>query len=410
MHITEAPPRKRILFVDDEQHVLDGLQNLLRRQRRQWDMAFVSSGEAALEELGRNPFDVVVSDMRMPRMDGATLLRKVKENHPSAARIVLSGHAERDAVLKALPVAHQYLSKPCDPELIRVVIERACALQSLLNSDTIRALIGGMEKLPSVPQTYWELTRALTDPDIGVPEIARIVETDPAMSAKVLQVVNSAYFGLAQQMSSVTRAVSYLGTDLLKGLSLNAQAFASMGNSTPVEGFSIESLQQTSLLSARIGGAMFDDTKRREDAFTACLVHDIGQIILALSVPERWAAAVHRAAAEKRHVHEVEREMLGVTHGEVGAYLLGAWGLPFPIVEAVAYHHVPGSVSSGTFDILAAVHVADALALECHSGNGRETGRSLLDMEFLGRIGAIERLPQWRAIAEREAQNLQTRR
>ncbi|MFZ5757653.1 MAG: response regulator, partial [Pseudomonadota bacterium] len=175
MNFTEAPARKRILFVDDEQHVLDGLQNLLRKQRRQWDMVFVSSGEAALEELGRNPFDVVVSDMRMPRMDGATLLRKVKENHPSAARIVLSGHAERDAVLKALPVAHQYLSKPCDPELIRVVIERACALQSLLSSDTIRALIGGMEKLPSVPQTYWELTRALTDPDIGVPEIARIV-------------------------------------------------------------------------------------------------------------------------------------------------------------------------------------------------------------------------------------------
>jgi DNA-binding NtrC family response regulator len=159
---------KHILFVDDEQQILDGLKDLLRKQRKQWTMVFALGGEAALRELQQQPFDVVVSDMRMPGMDGATLLTRVKELYPSSARIILSGHAERDSIVRALPVAHQFLNKPCDAALLRMVVERACELQRLLQNEKIRCLIGKLDKLPSVPHTYWELTRVAALPDVAL--------------------------------------------------------------------------------------------------------------------------------------------------------------------------------------------------------------------------------------------------
>src|SRR5689334_13318739 len=241
----------RILFVDDEASILDGLQNLLHKQRHLWHMVFSQSGEAALAELQKAPFDVIVSDMRMPGMDGATLLAAVKDSYPNVARIVLSGQAERDALIKALPIAHQFLSKPCDGEMLRVVIERACRLQRLLTDETIRTAIGKLDALPSAATTYSDLTQALASPDVGLTTVAAVVERDPAMAAKVLQLVNSAYFGLSQRITSVAQAMVYLGADTMKGLVLTSQVFA-LAEQKQVQGLSVDALQEHSLMTARL--------------------------------------------------------------------------------------------------------------------------------------------------------------
>lgn len=408
---------KRILFVDDEPNILAGLQNMLRKHRRQWDMVFVPGGQAALGELEKGRFDVIVSDMRMPEMDGAVLLQEVREKHPSVARIVLSGHAERIAVVRALPVAHQFLSKPCDAETLQVVIERACELQTLLGDEIIREAVGKLDKLPSVPNTYWELKQAILDPDIGIQDIAKIVEKDAAMSIKVLQLVNSAYFGAARQRASVSQAVSLLGIELLKGLVLTAHVFAAFDGAS-IPGFSLEAVQQSSLLTARLCKRFLSEMQNTErtlataekqftieEAFTAGLVHDIGKIMLALGVPERFAEVVRITQEGKRPFHIVEKELIGVTHAEVGAYLLGVWGLPFPIVEAVAYHHNPGKLPHASFDVLAAVHVADALIDRASATGDIGTEESKLDLTFLERIGVIDQLPKWHAMAKEEARD-----
>src|SRR6266545_6839404 len=114
--------KKRILFVDDEPAILKGLQNLLFRDRPRWEMVFANSGELAVRELAKAPFDVVVSDIRMPGMDGATLLNHVKDRYPTTARIMLSGHAEREAIVRALPALQQLLSKPCNAQTLRRAI------------------------------------------------------------------------------------------------------------------------------------------------------------------------------------------------------------------------------------------------------------------------------------------------
>jgi HD-like signal output (HDOD) protein/CheY-like chemotaxis protein len=397
---------RRILFVDDEANVLDGLQNLLRKQRRQWEMVFVLGGQAALTELEKQPFDVIVSDMRMPEMDGATLLQKVMEKYPRMTRIALSGQAEMETLMRALPVAQQFLSKPCDAQVLRGVIERACELQTILSDDNIRAIVGRVEKLPSIPRTYWELMGLVARSDVAVADIARIVEQDPAMTAKVLQLVNSAYFGLAQQMKAVGPAVNYLGLDLIKALALSAHVFAAMETASPVEGFSLETFQQRSLVVARVAKRLMTDPKHADEAFTVGIVHDIGQIVLALGVPDRFREALrvfHRGGGP---LHVAEQAVIGVTHAQVGAYLLGSWGLPFRIVDAVAYHHNPGRCAPGGFDVLAALHVADAIVPDHGEDPCQEPPDGVdgtrLDMPFLETLGVTAKIDTWRAVALEE--------
>jgi HD-like signal output (HDOD) protein len=390
---------KRILFVDDEPQILESLRDLLRKQRKEWDMVFAAGGVDALSELAKSPFDVVVSDMRMPVIDGAELLKRVKELYPTAARIILSGHADRDSVVRALPVAHQFLSKPCDVTRLRVVVERACELQRLLQDDCIRALIGKLDKLPSVPHTYAELTCAASRPDVAITDLAAIIERDPAMTVKVLQLVNSAYFGLPQQLSSVRQAVSYLGADLLKALALTAHAFGAMVPK-PIAGFSLEQLQWHSLLTARLVKRMVPDPKRAGEAFTAAMVHDVGQIVFAVGVPEKFAEALRLERADGTPRHVLEKQLIGVTHAEVGAYLLGSWGLPIPIVEAVAYHHTPSLLADEPPELLAALHIADALLHERAVRPDAPPGEGWLDHGFIAAAGLAEQLPRFREIAE----------
>jgi HD-like signal output (HDOD) protein len=387
---------RKILFVDDEQAVLDGLRDMLRKQRKEWHMVFASGGEAALRELEKTQFDVVVSDMRMPGLDGAALLQRVKERYPATARIILSGQADRASVVRALPVAHQFLSKPCDAETLRVVVERACTLQRTLCDEGVRAIIGKLDKLPSAPQTYWDLTSAAAKPECGIADFAAIVEQDPAMSVKVLQLVNSAYFGLPQRITSVQQAVSRLGGELLKALALSVHAFGLMAEA-PVKGFSLEHLQQHSLLTARFAKTLVQpDPQRSSELFTAAVVHDIGKLILAMGMPEGFAEVLRVSATSSRPLHAIESELLHVTHAEVGGYLLGFWGLPLSIVEAVAFHHAPNLLVDGDLTTLGAIHVADAL-IPAPLNRKRE---SKLDLAFVERLGWSDKLDGWRVLAE----------
>jgi HD-like signal output (HDOD) protein len=389
----ESTIETRILFVDDEQAILDGLRDLLRKERRRWDMAFALGGQEALEALARQPFDVVVSDIRMPGIDGAQLLTQIKAKYPCVARIVLTGHADRDAVLRALPVAHQFLTKPCDAGALRVAIERTQALHALLASGEIRDIVGRLTTLPSVPQTYLALTDAARDSRKGLSDMTAIVQRDPSMSTKVLQLVNSAYFGNTQPIASIQQAVMYLGIELLKGLALTGNVFGTMGK-LAIEGFSLEALQTRSLRTACLAKRFVEDPRKAEEAFTAALVADVGQIIIAMGLRKGYQDVLRQARDTGRPLHQVELETLGITHAEVGAYLLGVWNLPFPIIEGVAYHHRPNALGDGPCEMLAALHAADAL-VDPPAGSVEPE----LDHAFFERAALTERLVDWRRIA-----------
>jgi HD-like signal output (HDOD) protein len=389
--------RQRILFVDDDANILEGLRNFLRKDRLRWDMVFAASGASALAECASGAFDVIVCDMRMPVMDGATLLQQVKRDYPETTRIVLSGQAEHEGTLRALAIAHQFLSKPCDGDVLRGVIERTCALRALLVNDTVKQIIGRVHRLPSEPGIYWELMKAASRPNVSTKEVAAIVEREPAMTAKVLQLVNSAYFGLARRVTSIQDAITYLGLDLVKALTLTAQVFKSPDGAA-IRGLSLTALQKHSLLTARLAGAFASSPKQREEAFTAAMVHEIGQVVLALGFPDRFPEVAQTRRDPQPPQYLIERELFEVTHAEVGAYLLGSWGLPFTIVEAVAFHHEPGLASTGDSELLTVVHVAAALAHR----HAKDPVDAQPDMAFLESVGLAARLPEWEAIARKQ--------
>jgi len=387
---------KHILFVDDEPAVLSGLRNSLRRHRKVWNMTFVSSGPEALATLQERSFDVIVTDMRMPGMDGATLLTHVKADHPGTVRIVLSGHAELEAALRAVPVAHQFLAKPCDPGTLEAVVERACRLQELVGDDQLHAIIGHIDRLPPAPRIYSRILEVLANPESTLQDLADLIEQDVSISAKLLQLVNSAFFAVGAPITDVASAVSRVGFDTVKNLTLASEVFAA--TPPPTHGFSSESFQAHCLLTARITRELMIHTDRRDDAFMVGLLHDIGKLLLVSEMPNQWEAAMTVSHADGIPFHEAEQQVHGVTHAEIGAYLLGLWGLPYPIVEAVGNHHAPHRVPSRELDLVVAVHVADALAWELVPPDvpSPRPATPRMDDACLEKLGLSEELEGWR--------------
>ncbi len=396
---------RRILFVDDEQPILDGLRRVLSVQQMQWETAFAPSGEAALAILESSQFDVIVSDMRMPGMDGAALLKEVRERHPDVVRIVLTGLTELSATLRAVPVAHQFLLKPCDAGTLRVAVDRACSLQSILTSETLSRMVGGLGELPSAPRVYGALTLALKDPEAPLERIGSIVEQDVAISAKVLQLVNSAFFGLARSVNSVSDAVVYLGVNILESLVIKAEAFRVFRPGDRVQGFSIDEFDAHSHFTARIARTLSQPKYLSDSAVVGALLHDIGKLVLATRVPKRFAEALRTAKERELPLHRVEAEIFGVTHAEIGAYLLSLWGLPTFVTEAVAHHHDPARVPHQTFDAVTAVYVANLLAHEV-SQSPADLPSEPLDEPLLSSLGAADQLPLWKQSARQTAQEL----
>ncbi|HEU4401346.1 MAG TPA: response regulator [Candidatus Polarisedimenticolia bacterium] len=391
---------KRILFVDDEPLVLEGLRSALREQRSNWHITFATSGQEALTALRANPYDVIVSDIRMPGIDGAALLRKVQDEHPDVVRIVLSGQGEEGAARRTVQIAHQFLAKPCEASLLQEVIERACALRSLLNDEGLRHAIGQVGQLPVLPAVYKALTRALEDPAVSLRDMGAIVEQDSALCAKLLQMVNSAFFGLPQRINRIEDAVSYLGTDVIKGLVLMTEVFRE-AHIQRLPASSLEDLQHHAALTARIARRLLPEREQQQEAFIAGMLHDVGKLVLASRLPEQFARLFTEARDAGLPMHAVEHGKGVVTHAEIGAYLLGLWGLPYTIVEAVAHHHAPTRVAQRSFGVLGAVYVGNLLAHEQEGAGsgGKVVPHDPIDESYLASVGAEDELPAWREIA-----------
>jgi HD-like signal output (HDOD) protein/CheY-like chemotaxis protein len=396
---------KRILFVDDEPNVLEGFRGLLRKQRKQWEMNFVTGGDSALNELLAAPYDVIISDMRMPGMDGATLLRKVQEDYPHIVRIVLSGQTENEISRRMVHVAHQFLSKPCDGRELQQVIEHACDLQALLEQPALRQVVGQIGQLPVKPSLYTKLVQILENPNSSLSDAATLIEKDLATSAKMLQLVNSAFFGLPQRVGDIKTAVSYLGLEMVKTLSLSVEMRQSQANIVPCPGFNLDVAQDQSMLAARIARKLLPDRIQGQDAFAAAMLRDAGTLVLMGRMPEQFRKIVAQTRSSRRPIFAVEREALGVSHSEIGAYLLGIWGLPYTIVEAVAHHHAPGAVEQSRLDVLTAVHIASALAEEILPADGeKHVGTGItLDTALIDRLSLSDQVSAWRRMAADEA-------
>lgn len=397
---------RTILFVDDELKLLQGLRRTLRPMRNEWSMHFASSGPEALELLAQSSFDVLVTDMQMPGMDGIQLLERARERHPEMVRIVLSGQCDRQAVYRSVRSTHQCLSKPCNPKTLKAVVSRACALRDQLADDSLKRLVSRVEFIPSLPSLYKEFVWEIRSPGVSLKKLGEVISKDVGMTAKICQLVNSAFFGIPRPVTTPVQAIALLGLEAIQALVLTLGVFQQFER-TKVCGLSIDALSKHSLAVGMAAKEIAKTRSREQDptrdaAFLAGLLHDIGKVLLAAHLPEVYGKTMAFAQDKQVLVWKAEQDTLGATHAEVGAYLAGLWGQETAVVEAIAFHHRPSGCTDQTFSPLTAVHVANALQNEKNSKN--QGGDASIDLEYLESLDAIEQLPHWRQICRSNGQ------
>ncbi len=387
--------RKKILFVDDDQSLLDGLHRALHSERKQWEMYFVPSGEEAVALMAQHRFDALITDIRMPGMDGVQLLSEVKRQHPDLIRFILSGHSSDELTLQSVKSAHQFFSKPCDIDSLKAALVRAFSLRELLSNTKLQTFVSGTIVLPSLPHIYTEIVEHLDSPDVSVRAVGGIIAKDPGITAKILQLVNSAFFGLGRKVSSPEEAASLLGMDTIKCLVLSVGLFSQFNTSKLNKmGYSLEESVDHSvrvgLLAQQIAKSENASKEVLDESHLSGFLHDIGRLILAENMPQDYARVIELTQQDGYDFFLAEREVIGTDHAAVGAYLLGLWGFADTVIETVAFHHRPELSGSKVFGPLTAVHVANALE---NTRYGQLT--KLVSVEYLQSLGLEERLETW---------------
>jgi HD-like signal output (HDOD) protein/CheY-like chemotaxis protein len=399
----QATDHRSVLFVDDEPDILVSIKDSLEPYRESWSMHFAGGGAEALKILEQQRINLLVTDLQMPGMDGANLLAESRRRHPETARVVMSGFYDKETALRLVCATHQYLPKPCAPDRLSNAINRIFRLRELLSSETLQRLVARIKSLPSPPLVYTQLMAELERDEPELEKIGQVISHDPSMSAKILQLVNSAYFGLPREISHPSEATMFLGVDLIRGLVLMAHVFTQFDNSK-MAAFSIDRLMEhcwlTGVVARGIAGAEELDARSCDHAFLAGLLHDIGKLILMANLPQLYQDVLKKVETGRRPLAEVEADVLGCNHAELGAYLMGLWGLPDPVVEAVAFHYQPKACEAGNCSMPAIIYAASELEKIKDSLAGIKALPSAAQQELEG-AGVSAKLERWCELSRR---------
>jgi putative nucleotidyltransferase with HDIG domain len=397
----ESSTKARILFVDDEERVLNGLRRTLRSKSIVWDMEFANGGPEALDILSHREFDVIISDMRMPDMNGLELLQIVQKKYPHIIRFILSGHSDQEYLVRSTATTHQFLSKPCEIEVLEAAITRSTKLKRLLRNPTLIRTVTQMKSIPSLPTVYREIQMALQKESVSLNEIGSIVERDPGMSLKILQLVNSSFFGIARHVSSPAQAVSLLGLEITRSLVLSIHVFEQIKGGASLSGLINQIWNHSTTvanMAKRIGKYLSLDPYDIDYSFMAGLLHDIGQAIFATEAPRIYFDLINHARQDNLVLWQLEEQTFRTSHAELGAYMMGLWGLKDAIIEAIAYHHAPSASGQNSVSPLTALHLAVVIDTELEPG--RAIGRpSQFDIEYLDRMKLTKNLAKIRSVA-----------
>jgi putative nucleotidyltransferase with HDIG domain len=389
--------RRRVLFVTEDIGAQRAFRDTFATLEHEWDASVSRGGDDALACLEEPSYDALVADAHLPHNGCVELLTEMRRRHPPTARIVLASPGRME-VIRLVTLAHRMLPKPCPGNELIGAIQRAHSLRELLNSPALAALVGRLASVPALSTVYARIAEELAFPDYSLAAVGELVSQDLGIAAKLLQMANSALVGLRKPASTPAQAVRILGADLTRTLVLAADLF-SRYHPHSLRPFSIEALWEHSQAVAELAAAIANTERAPErvirEAALAGLFHDIGRLTLAsqLSGPYREIMGLIRTA--NLPPVEAEQRVLGTSHAEVGAYLLGLWGLPDGLVEAVAWHHSPSRCPGSAFTPLTAVHAADAILL---SGSGVNP-----DWEYLERLGLKDRYAVWMRLAHDRA-------
>lgn len=331
-----------ILFVDDDQSILNSMERLLFDVEEDWDFQFAASGKEALELFYETPFDVVVSDMRMPEMNGAELLREIKDKYPKTIRFILSGYSDMKLILETVQTAEQFLAKPIEPDVLISTIKGAIMSNSIIANEELIEKVSRFEVLPAVPKIYSRLCGIMESPDVTIDEISEVIETDVIVTAKILKLVNSAFFGLRRTIEKVSDAITYLGFDVVKALVLSTELFNGeefeARNKRIIEKINLESFERAKVASEFVVLTGGNDKKKKE-TYLIGLLCDVGKIVFVENEYDKYEDVMAKSKKEGITCCEAEKDIFGISHCELSAYLLSKWGFSSAVISNILLHH-----------------------------------------------------------------------
>lgn len=386
---------KQILYVDDNKTALESMAEVLQGRVIDWNFTCSSSSAEAYSLLADNAYDVIVASAKLGGSSGEDLLKTASVQHPSALRLIVDQIVHPESIFVQARIAHQYLSEPCQPEELVATIMGLSEFQEELQSKSLQALVGSLDRIPSLPTLYAEIMAELRSPSSTLEKVGGIISGDMAMTTKVLQLANSAFFGFSHRIVDPGHAVAVLGINTISSLVLSAGIFA-QASEAHSGGVNMGDLVEHSTLVASLARDLSEsrglEPERTDMAFLAGFLHDIGKVILAANLPGKYQEVLDAVREEGILLPEAEQNILGADHAHVGGYLLSLWGLPNHVAEAVMRHHNPAQSRDIEFTPLTAVHAGNAFA---------EIGDSLeadpdIDSQYLQRIGMLDFVPMWR--------------
>lgn len=353
--IWEENMGKRILFVDDEKQILRALKRLFVHS--DYEVFFANDAEEALQLLEQYEVELLVTDIRMPEMDGFELLKEVKKNYPLTLRVALSGYTDNKKIYNALEdnLAKLYLFKPWDNKELIGIIDRLFELESVLKDKNLLNLINNLDELPTVPDLYSEIS-SLIEKDANVDEISRKLEEDQSISSRILRVANSAFYGA--KTGSIAQAIMYIGLTNVKNIVLSNAIFTEFKGNQDLK----DQLWSHVNISNKLMNIIYQKClyKKVPNMYaSAGLLHDVGRVVILQFFSEKYFEIQKRSIEEKRSLNEIEEEILGVDHQKIGGYLLNWWEIPIPIVEAAMFHHDPLNPNIINKELVQVVHIAN---------------------------------------------------
>ena len=398
-------PKKAILFVDDNENVINGIQRLMRPYRDQWQFFFTRSGPDALAIMEKQQIDLIISDMMMHEMRGDELLTKVSQLYPATVRMILSGYADEETLKSGLKVAHQYLSKPCTSDILREAIAQVFKIQGCVNNPRIIAGVGDVSKLPSLPKIYQELNAAIANEETTTTDIAKIFASDMVLSAKLLQLINSPYFGLNRFISNLNEAINLIGVKRLNNLVLSVHLKTSFPIRNPEMERYMEYLWQdagrVSELARLIALSENQQEDRPDQAYLGGLLHNMGLLIFFSGAEDKLKCYLDKVKTTDLPVEQLENEIFGYTRSEAAAYILSLWKIPPRIIEAILLQTTPHETEYNDVNALTAVHVAACLLKPTVSDDYSRLFEMTLDTDYLQRIKKLDRVTDWQILAEK---------
>lgn len=373
------------------------IREVLQEAGDKWQVEFVTTVRQGITSLEKGNFDAAVVDLQAQGIDAPGLFKTMMELSPNTLRLGLITPPERQAIQQVRAAVHQLLVKPCDAKVLKAVLARAFAAQEFLTDENFKKLVSGIRALPVLPNIYTELMQELKSADPSLERAGQIVAKDMGLSAKILTLVNSAFFGLGRPITHPSDAAMFLGTETLRALVLSLQVFSQFSQ-VRLKEFSVENLWKhswtTGVLAKRL--CEFEETDRAtmDEAFIAGLMHDLGKLVLAANMPSQLEEIIRQGKLKKITFWEQEYQTSGASHAEIGGYLLSKWGLSAGVVEAVAFHHRPMLARRQNFSALTAVHVANTIGQKGVTESGLM--RQPVSKEYLAALDLEGRAEGWK--------------